>query len=161
MRNAMWLAIVVAGAGGCAQDAPPAQDPAIEAAVTPDITPPVFPREALPQSARVYFVTPANGATVSSPVYIEFGVENVAIVPAGRIAPASGHHHLIVDAPLPPFDRPIPASENYLHFGDGSTSVTLPLAPGRHELRLLLGDHLHVPHDPPVLSTPITIIVTD
>jgi hypothetical protein len=26
-------------------------------------------------------------------------------------------------------------------------------------LRLLLGDYLHIPHDPPVMSDPITITV--
>jgi hypothetical protein len=33
------------------------------------------------------------------------------------------------------------------------------LAPGRHRLQLQFADHLHVPHDPPVLSRPITIVV--
>ena len=31
--------------------------------------------------------------------------------------------------------------------------------PGQHTLRLLLGDHLHIPHDPPVTSDVITITV--
>jgi hypothetical protein len=36
--------------------------------------------------------------------------------------------------------------------------VTLP--PGKHTLQLVLGDHNHVPHNPPVISKKITITVT-
>jgi hypothetical protein len=54
---------------------------------------------------------------------------------------------------------PIPANEHSIHFGDASTSTELTLQPGSHTLQLLLGDFLHIPHDPPVLSTTITIIV--
>ena len=78
---------------------------------------------------------------------------------AGDDVPHSGHHHLIVDAGLPNLGMPIPASDNYIHFGDGSTSTELTLAPGEHTLQLLLGDHLHIPHDPPLSSARITITV--
>ena len=81
------------------------------------------------------------------------------IVKAGDNAPNSGHHHLIIDAPLPNMSLPIPADDNYIHFGDGSTATERTLAPGEHTLQLLLGDHLHVPHDPPVMSGTITITV--
>ena len=54
---------------------------------------------------------------------------------------------------------PIPANANYVHFGDGRTSTEITLEPGQHTLRMLLGDHLHIPHDPPVISEPITITV--
>ena len=64
-----------------------------------------------------------------------------------------------VDADLPDPGMPIPADENHIHFGDGSTATELTLAPGEHTLRLILGDHLHIPHDPPVTSDPITITV--
>jgi Domain of unknown function (DUF4399) len=33
------------------------------------------------------------------------------------------------------------------------------IAPGRQRLQLLLADHLHIPHDPPVISKPISIDV--
>jgi hypothetical protein len=33
------------------------------------------------------------------------------------------------------------------------------LEPGEHTLQLLLGDHLHIPHDPPLSSARITITV--
>jgi hypothetical protein len=71
----------------------------------------------------------------------------------------TGHHHLLVDAPLPPLDQPIPKDANHIHFGAGQTETTLPLAPGKHTLQLLLGNFAHVPHQPPVMSKPITITV--
>jgi hypothetical protein len=119
-----------------------------------------LPRTAAPEGARVFFITPADGETVSSPVRIEFGIEGMNVVAAGVDEAHSGHHHLIVDADLPEnMGMPIPADDNYIHFGDASTSTELTLDPGQHTLKLLLGDHLHVPHDPPVTSETITITV--
>ena len=66
---------------------------------------------------------------------------------------------MLVDVGLPPLDQPIPKDEQHLHFGGGQTETTLMLSPGKHELRLLLGDELHVPFDPPIVSEPITIEV--
>ena len=118
-----------------------------------------LPRSPSPDGARVFFITPADGDTVISPVRIEFGLEGMSVAPAGDATKHSGHHHLIVNASLPATDMPIPAGENYIHFGDGSTSTSLELEPGEHTLQLLLGDHLHIPHDPPVSSEVITITV--
>lgn len=118
-----------------------------------------LPRTASPEGARVFFISPADGDTVSNPIAVEFGVEGMSVVTAGDPAPASGHHHLIVDAPLPNFGLPIPATDNYIHFGDGSSSTEITLEPGSHTLQLLFADHLHIPHDPPVMSATITITV--
>jgi len=112
-----------------------------------------------PEGARVYFITPTDGDTVTSPVAIEFGIEGMTVVRAGVEEAASGHHHLIIDADLPPLDAPIPASDHYIHFGDASTSTTIELEPGEHTLQLILGDYRHVPHDPPVTSDVITVTV--
>ncbi len=110
-------------------------------------------------SASVYFITPADGDTVSSPVSIEFGIAGMAVVPAGQDAPHSGHHHLIIDAPLPDLSLPVPKSEHYVHFGDGSASTELDLEPGEHTLQLLFADFLHIPHEPAIKSETITIVV--
>jgi hypothetical protein len=83
----------------------------------------------------------------------------MGVAPAGVAFEATGHHHLIVDAPLPPPDQPIPNDAKHLHFGKGQTETSLALPPGPHTLQLLLGDLNHVPHDPPVASEPITITV--
>ena len=112
-----------------------------------------------PAGARVFFITPADGATLTNPVRIEFGIDGMAIVKAGSNQPDSGHHHLLVDTGLPDVSLPIPADDGHRHFGDGSSSVELALEPGEHTLRLLLGDYRHIPHDPPVASDSITIRV--
>lgn len=109
--------------------------------------------------ARVFFITPADGATVSNPVYVDFGIEGMAVVKAGDMQADSGHHHLLIDTGLPALDLPIPADANHIHFGDGSTSTEITLEPGEHTLQLLLGDYLHIPHEPPVASDVIRITV--
>ena len=110
--------------------------------------------------ALAYIISPADGETVSSPVTVRFGLRGMGVAPAGVEREKTGHHHLLVDvADLPALDRPIPADDRHRHFGAGQTEVTLDLPAGEHTLRLLLGDHLHVPHDPAVLSAPVRITV--
>ena len=108
---------------------------------------------------RVYIVSPVDGATVESPVTVVFGLEGFGVAPAGTVKDNTGHHHLIVDAPLPDMGQPIPASDNYRHFGGGQTQTTVDLAPGEHTLQLLLGDYAHLPHEQPIYSEVITIEV--
>lgn len=112
-----------------------------------------------PEGAKVYFIEPTDGATVSSPVRIVFGLVGMGVAPAGTEAENTGHHHLIINADLPSMDEPIPADDNYLHFGGGQTEAMVELPAGTHTLQLLLGDWSHVPHDPPVISEKITITV--
>ena len=89
----------------------------------------------------------------------EIGIEGMTVVRAGDMTPASGHHHLIVDSDLSDLGQPIPADAQHIHFGDASTTTVLELEPGEHTLQLLLGDHRHVPHEPPVMSERITVII--
>ena len=116
-------------------------------------------RTPAPQGARVYIVSPQNGATVSSPVKVVFGLEGMGVAPAGIEKAKTGHHHLMIDADLPSVNEPVPSDDNYRHFGGGQTEVTIDLAPGTHTLQLIMGDHNHVPHDPPVVSEKISITV--
>lgn len=112
-----------------------------------------------PKDAEVYIISPADGDTVTSPVTIQFGLKGMGVAPAGVDKPNTGHHHLIIDAGLPALDAPIPASDNYKHFGGGQTETTIELAPGKHTLQLIMGDLMHIPHEPPVMSRKITITV--
>ena len=112
-----------------------------------------------PHGAYCYIGWPNNGETVKSPFKVWFGLRGMGVAPAGVDKPNTGHHHLIVDADLPPPDQPIPNNKNYLHFGGSQTETALDLPPGRHTLQLLLGDDKHVPFDPPVMSRKITITV--
>ncbi|MCK0152258.1 DUF4399 domain-containing protein [Alcanivorax sp. S6407] len=119
-----------------------------------------IPRSPAPEGAKVFFVSPADGATVSGPVTVEFGLEGMDVVPAGTEQENSGHHHILIDlAEAPDMSMPLPANDNVVHFGKGQTSTTLELEPGEHTLQLILGDYRHIPHEPPVMSETITITV--
>ena len=119
-----------------------------------------YERTKAPEGAEVYFITPGDGAVVMSPVAVKFGLKGMGIAPAGVKWDNTGHHHLLVDlTELPKMDGPIPNDKNHVHFGGGQTETTIELAPGKHTLQLLLGDVVHVPHDPPILSKKITITV--
>lgn len=117
------------------------------------------PRSARPAEAELYIIAPRDGETVTSPVRILFGLRGMGVAPARVAVEGTGHHHLLVDAAPPALDAPIPADGHHIHFGKGQTETMLVLEPGRHRLQLLLGDHLHRPHDPPLASTPVTITV--
>jgi hypothetical protein len=118
-----------------------------------------LPRSPAPKDVELYIISPADGETVTSPVTVRFGLRGMGVAPAGVAMENTGHHHLLIDAAPPPFNRPVPADANHVHFGKGQTETQVTLAPGRHTLQLLLADHLHIPHDPPVLSKAITINV--
>jgi hypothetical protein len=114
-------------------------------------------RHPSPPGAKVYFEYPSDGARVPLKLTIRFGLVNMGVAPAGVEKANSGHHHLLIDTPLPPLDQPIPSDPDHLHFGGGQTQATVTLTPGRHKLQLLLGDANHVPHDPPIFSKQITV----
>lgn len=110
--------------------------------------------------ARLYIIWPKDGQVIAGgKFWLRMGLENMGVAPAGSTKPKTGHHHVIIDAPLPPFDEPIPSDKNHLHFGGGQTEARISLPPGRHTIQLLLGDATHVPHKPPLYSKKITVIV--
>ena len=110
-------------------------------------------------STKVFIIQPKNGETVEKTFEVVFGIEGMTLAPAGTYKNNTGHHHLIIDAELPALSLPIPASENYVHFGKGQDRTVLTLEPGKHSLQLLLGDGNHVPHQPPLASKKIEVIV--
>lgn len=113
-----------------------------------------------PKNAYLYIGWPNDGEVVhKSNFRVWFGLRKMGVAPAGVEKSKTGHHHLIVDASLPPMDEEIPSDKNHLHFGKGQTETRLTLTPGTHTLQLLLGDYDHVPHNPPVMSRKITITV--
>ena len=121
---------------------------------------PVHARTPAPDGAQAYIISPTDGETLSSPVNIKFGLQGMGVAPAGVDKDKTGHHHLLIDVEtLPALDKPIPSDNQHKHFGGGQTEARIDLPPGKHTLQLLLGDQNHVPHQPPVMSKPITITV--
>ncbi|EWY37992.1 twin-arginine translocation pathway signal [Skermanella stibiiresistens SB22] len=117
-------------------------------------------RMAAPKDARAYIIWPSNGTVINGgKFWVRMGLQNYGVAPAGVRREGTGHHHLIIDSELPPLDEPIPNDRNHLHFGGGQTEARVELPPGQHTLQMLLGDADHVPHDPPVTSSKITITV--
>ena len=113
-----------------------------------------------PENASVYFISPYDNETIAGgQFWIRFGLRNMGIAPAGIEKQYTGHHHLLVNTGLPAMDESIPSDDNHIHFGRGQTEYFVELPPGTHTLQLLLGDHDHIPHSPPVMSKQITIIV--
>ena len=166
----LWLSgaatcLLAAGAAaqGTGSNPPSATAPAPAAA--PSATPPApatsaAPRTPAPRDAYVYIGWPLDGATVyTTHVKVWFGTRNFGVAPAGVTTKNTGHHHLLIDAPVPPLGEPIPSDHNHLHFGLGQTEAIVELTPGTHTLQLLMGDADHVPHDPPLMSRRITVHV--
>lgn len=119
-----------------------------------------LPTTPAPTGAAVYFITPRDGEQIRGPVTVRFGLRGMGVAPAGTVKETTGHHHLLVDLEqLPAAGQSIPSDAQHRHFGNGQTETTLDLTPGRHTLRLLMGDANHVPHQPPVLSERVTIEV--
>jgi hypothetical protein len=112
-------------------------------------------------NAEVYIISPQDGASVSGPVTVRFGLKGMGIAPAGVKFDNTGHHHLLVDTDISELklDAPMPATDKILHFGKGQTETTLTLSPGKHTLELVFADYLHNSFDPPLHSKKITITV--
>lgn len=122
----------------------------------------------------VYFVNLRDGETVTSPFRVAFGLYGAGIAPASPPGmdmskakpPAAGalptgHHHLLIDTEMSAEElkSAIPKDDNHVHFGGGQTEYVLMLPAGTHTLQLVLGDNMHTPANPPVMSKKITITV--
>lgn len=117
-----------------------------------------------PEGAKVYIISPENGASLKSPVMVQFGLSGMGVAPAGTEKANTGHHHLLINTPMldgEDLDFSITDDEKHRHFGGGQTEVSIELPPGEHTLQLLLGDKDHIPHNPPVASEVITITVVE
>ena len=111
--------------------------------------------EGSPQAASVQIVEPADGATVGASVLVTLEVAGLTIAPAGTMDPGTGHHHLVVNADLPPAGAPIPTTEGtYIHMGQAQTEYQLTgLAAGEYTVIAVVGDGTHMPLMPTVADT--------
>ena len=137
---------------GCGQQTPrSAEGPAIAEGTDPQ------------SSARVFFVEPMDGATVTSPVSVVFGVEDVELAAVPQdvrsssprlsidyrlvelVSPREGivHHHLGIDTDCLPPGTIVPSADPWIHFSDAASQVELLLPSGEHVLVLQAGDDEH------------------
>jgi hypothetical protein len=104
-------------------------------------------------NARVYFIEPKDGATVTSPVHVKFGVDGMKLAPAGTMTEGSGHHHIIVDGGPVPKGTVIPADDTHIHYGKAQTEADIKLPPGDHTLTMQFADGAHRSYGPEMSST--------
>jgi hypothetical protein len=108
------------------------------------------------QSAAI--LEPADGATVSSPFKVRFGVRGMAVAPAGEIVANSGHHHLLINVDAIAAGDTVPASERHLHFGKGQTETEVTLPPGTYKLTAQFANGTHQSYGKEMSQT-ITVTV--
>jgi hypothetical protein len=115
---------------------------------------------AMEKTPRVFFIEPADGAKVKSPVKMKFGIEGMTVRPAGEapLDKTSGHHHIIVDGKALPVGEAVGKGAKSIHYGKGQTEAELALEKGKHTLTMQLADGVHRSFGPG-LSATITVEV--
>ena len=125
-----------------------------------DEAPAAAPRSPSAEGAKVGFANLSDGDVVPPRFVVRFTISGMGVAPAGAQIDNTGHFHLLIDLPeLPDLSRPLPATDQIRHYGKGQIETELDLPEGRHSLQVLLADFAHVPHEPPVISEVITVIV--
>lgn len=120
------------------------------------------------QAPEVLFTQVEDGGTYTSPLELEFGTNNFDIVAVEEppvVRPGEGHYHLAVDVDCVTAGEIIPpGTPSYIHFGDGSNTLSLQLEPGEHRLCLQIADGEHRVFDGPdasLLTKQITINIEE
>ena len=106
----------------------------------------------------VYFKWPKDLSTVSSPVFIDMGLDVMLIEPAGKVREGYGHHHILINQKSWPLGDVIPMSDSTLHYGKGQTDASIELLPGRYVISLQFADGVHASYGKEMASS-ITINV--
>jgi hypothetical protein len=172
MRLAIAATFLVLSLAACGDDSSKTSEASKEAAPTEAASetpaamaektapaPEASDRTPSPAGAKVMILEPADGATVTTPITVKFGVEGMEVAPAGTDKPNSGHHHLVIDSKLEDASAAVPADATHIHYGKGQTEAQIELAPGTHTLQDVFADKNHIPHDPPVVSDVVTVTV--
>ncbi|MDO8906153.1 DUF4399 domain-containing protein [Hydrogenophaga sp.] len=135
-----------------AAQSPAAPTDEVESSLHPWVVP-------APRAAETYFTNLKDGGTYESPFVARFGLSMRGLVPAGETAGRAGHHHLLVNQDLPlDFERPLPFTDQYIHFGKGQMEMVVDLPPGKYKFRLLLADQGHIPYF--VYSKPLNVTIS-
>jgi hypothetical protein len=125
-------------------------------------TPVIAAAQATPAAPppEIYLQSPANGATVGKTFTVVFGLRNYGVAPAGVTGvPNTGHFHLLVDAEPLKVGEIIPKDSLNIHYGGGQIEAKVTLPPGKHTLRVVLGDFEHKVISRELISKPITVTV--
>ena len=157
MRNFLKLVPIIAAAafatGPVSVGAQPVAVEASELLAHPWVEPPPN------RQPEAYFTNLKDGESRVSPFVLRFGLSMRGLVPAGKTAGRAGHHHLLINQPLPlDFKKPLPFTEQYIHFGKGQMETVINLKPGTYTLNLLLADQGHIPYF--VFSRPLRVTIT-
>jgi hypothetical protein len=120
---------------------------------------PLAAQTAAAPTPEIFLRAPQAGATVNATFDVVFGLRNYGIAPAGVKLPGTGHFHILIDREAPAIGEVIPADAFHRHYGAGQIETTLTLSPGKHTLRVVLGDAEHKVISRELISAPITITV--
>jgi hypothetical protein len=108
----------------------------------------LFAVTAAASAQNVSFVEPADGATVTSPFKVKFGVSGMDVKPAGDMSANTGHHHLLINAEPIKAGESVPFDATHLHFGKGQTETDVTLPPGVYTLTLQFANGAHQSYGP-------------
>ena len=114
---------------------------------------PINPNEAPRAAQGVYFISPANGATVTSPFLVKFGVKGMEVQAAGDQVANVGHHHLLINLESKPKGEIIPFDDVHIHFGKGQTEAMVKLAPGTYKITMQFADGYHLSYGKDMSAT--------
>ena len=112
----------------------------------------------VPAGAKVTFISPKDGATVSPKFTVKFNVSGMTLEKAGSVKSGTGHHHLIVDGGPVPAGEVVAKDATHIHLGNAQTETELNLTPGKHTLTLQFADGAHMSYGPEMAQT-ITVNV--
>lgn len=112
---------------------------------------------ASPPERRVFFAEPEDGAQVTSPFKVRFGLVGMGLTPASVAATipdkTQGHHHIIIETgPLGP-GIAVPDNATNIHYGKAQTETELELKPGKYRLTMQFADGLHMSYGPSMSAT--------
>ena len=109
-------------------------------------------------SQSVALLEPADGATVGTTFKVRFGVNGMAVAPAGDIIKDSGHNHVLIDRMPVAAGESVPFDDNHRHFGAGQTEAMITLPPGKYKLTSQFANGAHQSYGAP-MSASIQITV--
>lgn len=108
---------------------------------------------AVAQEKSVSILEPKNGATVTSPFKVKFGVKGYTVHPANEIIEGTGHHHLLINHGPIKEGEAIPMDDTHLHYGKGQTEAEITLPPGKYQLTAQFANGVHQSYGPKLSQT--------